>query len=84
MKSKAVLSFWEAYYKLPTDIRKLAIKQFRLWLENPNHPSVRFKKVGAYWSARINNDYRAVGIMDGEVVIWFFIGTHKEYERLLK
>jgi hypothetical protein len=84
MRSRAVRSFWEGYQALPLDIQRIALKQYRLWLENPRHPSVRFKKVGRYWSARVSDDYRAVGILDGDTVVWFFIGTHSEYGRLLK
>jgi len=45
---------------------------------------LRFKKVGNYWSARVNDDFRAVGILDGDTVIWFFIGSHSDYEKFLK
>jgi hypothetical protein len=83
MKSRAVASFWSGYNLLPPDVQRLALKQYRLWLLNPHHPSVRFKKVGTYWSARITDDFRALGIMDEDVVIWFFIGTHAHYDRLL-
>ncbi len=83
MKSKAVESFWKDYKRLPGKIRKAATKQYSLWLQDPKHPSLRFKKVGDYWSARVTSAYRAVGIMDGDTVVWFFIGTHAEYERLL-
>jgi len=61
----------------------LAVKQYRLWLRNPHHPSVRFKKVGIYWSARITDDYRALGIAEGNTIVWFFIGPHAEYDRFL-
>jgi hypothetical protein len=84
MRSKAVKSFWDAYHELPRHIQRLADKQHRLWLQNPRHPSLRFKKVGDYWSARVNDDYRAVGVLDGDTVIWIFIGTHAEYDALLK
>jgi hypothetical protein len=84
MRSRAVKSFWDCYNRLPGDVQALAIKQYKLWLENPRHPSVRFKKVGVFWSARVNDDFRAAGILDGDTVIWFFIGTHAEYEMLLK
>ena len=69
MKSKAASSFWEMYGKLPVKVQNSADKQFSLWLSNPSHPSVRFKKVGAYWSARVANSYRAVGILDGDTVV---------------
>jgi hypothetical protein len=84
MKSRAIRSFWEAYHGLPPDIQKLAYKQYRLWLQDPQHPSIRFKKVQGHWSARVSQDYRAVGIMDGDTIIWYFIGTHAEYDLLLK
>lgn len=83
MQSKAVASFWEGYHRLPAKVRRAARKQFGLWLEDPHHPSVRFKKVGNFWSARVTGSYRAVGVMDGDTVVWFFIDTHAEYDRLL-
>jgi len=84
MKSRVVASFWDDYNRLPNEIQKLAIKQYGLWQTNPRHHSLRFKKVGLYWSARITDDYRAVGIWDEDTIIWFFIGTHTEYNRTLK
>ena len=83
MKSKAVKSFWNQYRALPADIQQAARKQYRLWIQDPHHASVQFKKVGVYWSARVTSSYRAVGIMDGDTVVWFFIGTHDDYTRLL-
>jgi hypothetical protein len=84
MKSRASSKFWANYGRLPAEIRRSAVKQYRLWLQNPRHPSLQFKKVNAFWSARITDDYRALGVMDGDDVIWFWIGTHEEYERLIK
>ena len=69
MKSRAVASFWSGYDRLPGEVRKIADKQYRLWRENPSHPSIQFKKVGRFWSARITNDYRAVGVKDEETII---------------
>lgn len=84
MKSRALRSFWRDYQTLPLEIQQTAIKQYKLWLENPKHSSLRFKKVKDYWSARVTDDYRAVGLMDKDTVIWFFIGTHAQYNRFLK
>lgn len=58
----------------------------QLWTENPDHPSLRFKKVHdklPIYSARIDLNWRAVGVMKGDTVIWFFVGPHAEYGRLL-
>ena len=84
MNSHATSRFWELYDQLPKDIRQTAVKQYRLWLQNPRYPSVQFKKIGEFWSARITDDYRALGIMEGDTVVWFWIGTHQEYERLMR
>jgi hypothetical protein len=84
MNSRTDPSFWNAYWALPERIQRTARKQYYLWLSDPHHPSVRFKKVGEYWSARVNDDYRALAIMDEDTVIWFWIGSHKRYDRLIK
>lgn len=84
MKSRATSKFWNAYSALPANLQRLALKQYRLWLSDVRHPSVNFKKVGRYWSARITDDHRALGVMTGDTVIWFWIGSHAEYERIIK
>jgi hypothetical protein len=83
MKSFTKKSFRSRLQSLPSDIRALARRNFRVWLRDPHHPSIRFKKVGQYWSARIGSDFRALAIMSGDVVEWFWIGPHDEYERII-
>ncbi|MGH8588837.1 MAG: hypothetical protein ACREXX_05710 [Gammaproteobacteria bacterium] len=83
MKSQATSSFWKGYFSLPQDIQELAVKQYRLWLQDPHHPSLHFKKAHDYWSARVTDDYRVLGVMEKDTVVWFWIGTHVEYSRLL-
>jgi hypothetical protein len=68
---------------LPSEIRKLARKNFRLWLRDPSHPSLHFKKVGDFWSVRVGINYRALATRNGDLVRWFWIGPHDEYERLI-
>jgi hypothetical protein len=84
MKSRATSSFWRGYFLLPKDIQGIAVKQYRLWLQDPHHPSLHFKKIQNYWSARVTDDYRVVGIMEADTVVWFWIGTHAEYSGLLR
>ena len=84
MESKASSKFWRHFRSLPKDVRKLAAKQYRRWLENPRHPSLQFKKVQKYWSCRVTDAYRALAVVDGDTVIWFWIGPHNEYDRLIK
>lgn len=83
MNSRATGKFWQMYNALPAEIQKLAVKQYALWLRDHSHPSVQFKKVGRFWSARVTDNYRVVGVMDGDTVIWFWIGVHDEYNKVL-
>ncbi len=83
MKSKATSSFWQGYSRLPAKVQTAADKQYSIWLDDPFHSSVRFKKVGRFWSARITGSYRTLGVMDGDTVVWFFIGSHAEYDQIL-
>ena len=74
--------FWQCFEKLPEKIRHLATDNFQLLKENPQHPSLHFKKIGPFWSARIGLAYRALAVEDGDEYIWVWIGTHDEYKRL--
>lgn len=76
--------FWKRFDALPETVRQLARKNFELLKANSNHPSLKFKKVGNYWSVRIGLDYRALAIEDGSDLIWVWIGNHDEYDRLLR
>jgi len=55
----------------------IELKQ-ELRVKDPRHPSIQFKKIGLYWSARVTADYRALGITEDHTVIWFWIGNHHE------
>jgi hypothetical protein len=76
--------FWDCFNKLPQSIQSLARKNFELLKNDLNHPSLSFKKVGKFWSARVGINYRTLAFKDGEDYIWVWIGSHEEYERLLK
>jgi hypothetical protein len=75
--------FWRAYSALPAGVRALADKNFALLRANAGHPSLRFKKVGTYWSARVGRRYRALAVERGGDYIWFWLGTHAEYDRIM-
>ena len=87
MKSQATSRFWELYARLPHRVQQQARRAYQVWKENPRHPSVRFKRVDdqePIYSARVSNTYRALGILEGDTVIWYWIGSHGDYERLLR
>ena len=84
MISKARPSFWRLYARLPEAVKLRAKEVYRLFSTNPDHPSLRWKKLQSghsYWSVRINDQYRAVGLREGEVIEWFWIGTHNEFNK---
>ncbi|MGH8541028.1 MAG: type II toxin-antitoxin system RelE family toxin [Stenotrophobium sp.] len=83
MSHHATRDFWTCYRKLPEEVQQAADKGFALLKDNPRHPSLRFKKVGEFWSARVGSQYRALAIEEAGGFIWFWIGTHAEYDRLL-
>jgi hypothetical protein len=73
-----------SYARLPEAVRQLAVKNYRLWLKEPWHPSLHFKQIGEYWTVRVGLSYRAIGrVRDGRLY-WFWIGHHKEYDRLVR
>ena len=83
MKHFASPVFWELYKALPSSIQSLADKNFELLKANPHHPSLQLKKAGQYYSIRVGLKYRGVGIEVEEGLLWFWIGTHAEYDRLI-
>jgi hypothetical protein len=78
--------FWQHYRQLPKNIQRVADKNYALLTSDPSHPSLQFKKVGKkkqLWSVRVGEHYRALGLDKDEGVVWFWIGTHAEYDGML-
>lgn len=87
MRSRTTEKFRALYQSIPKPIQEKARTAYQLWSQNPQHPSLRFKKVHVklpIYSVRIDLDWRAVGILEKDEVIWFWIGPHAEYEKLLR
>jgi hypothetical protein len=76
--------FWRAYGTLPDDVRIMADKNYALLKSDPYHPSLHFKKVGNYWSARVGRRYRALAIEGDDGLVWFWIGAHGAYDKMVK
>jgi len=87
MKSFTTERFRKLYSDLPKDIRKLAREAYKKFMDDPQHPSLQFKKVYTsqnIFSARVNIDYRVLGVRDADEIVWFWIGSHADYDKLLK
>ncbi|MCZ6751543.1 MAG: hypothetical protein O7E51_06920 [Acidobacteria bacterium] len=86
MISRTTAHFRRTVGELPKHVQRQARRAYRLFQKNPNHPSLRFKPVHpkqAIYSVRTGMGYRAVGVREGDEIVWFWIGTHANYDRLL-
>ena len=87
MNSRTTRRFRELFAALPAQVQKQAREAYRLFRLNPGHPGLRFKQVHAdpaTYSARVGIGYRAVCSLDEDTAIWFWIGSHADYDKLLK
>ena len=86
MKSRTTAKFRKAFANLPDSVQKQARQAYRQFQQDTFHPSLRFKQVHPtlpIYSARVSKTYRAVGQRDGDTMVWFWIGSHAEYDKLL-
>lgn len=88
MTYRTTSQFWKGYEALPKDIRELAKKNYELLKFNSAHPSLQFKKLigkRIVWAVRVGDHYRVLGReRENSTLIWFWIGTHEEYNQLIK
>ena len=87
MKSELTNDFVNCFGKLPEKVKQTARKNYKLWKQNPNHPSLEFKKLQALepiYSVRVGIGWRALGVLKKpDTIVWFWIGSHSEYDKLL-
>lgn len=86
MKSRTTERFRSAFERLPAAVQRRAGAAYGLFRKDPHHPSLRFKQVHPtrlIYSVRIGLGYRALGVRDRDEIIWFWIGSHADYDRLL-
>lgn len=88
MKSELTDDFLKCFAKLPETVKQTAQKNYKLWKQNPTHPSLEFKRLNTkerVYSVRVGIGWRAVGVMKTpDTIVWFWIGVHSEYDQLLK
>lgn len=86
MNSRTTRTFRELFARLPSHVQKQAREAYRLFQANPQHPGLHFKKLfddPVTFSARVGISYRAVASLDGDTLVWFWIGSHADYDKLL-
>lgn len=86
MISQTTARFWKSFEQLPDPVQQAARKAYQLWKQDPYHPSLHFKQVHSIkpiYSVRISREWRAVGVKEEDCIIWFWIGSHADYDNLL-
>ena len=85
MISRTQEDFWRCFDRLPAEVQRQARERFRLWQQDAFNATLHFKPLlGDVWSVRVNQQYRAVCRRKGSLVVWFWIGSHGDYDELLK
>ena len=87
MTSRLTKQFRKHFGRLPAEVQEQARRAYRLWKENPYHGSLQFKRVSQrqpIYSVRVGIGWRALGLLEEETVYWFWIGSHGEYDELIK
>lgn len=87
MNSRALEQFWDCFDALPGETQALARDAFALWQDNPRHRSLQFKRVHSrapLYSVRVGKHWRALGLRQGDVITWFWIGPHAEYDKIIR
>jgi len=73
--------FRQALRALPEEVRRQAKEAYKLFVRDPHHPSPRFRQVHPtepIYSARVGLHYRALETLEGDEIVWFWIGHHAE------
>lgn len=86
MKSKTTKRYRARFAQLPRSVQAQANDAYRKFAEDPFRRSLAFKPVHAtkpYWSARVGLNHRVVGVRDRDEIVWFWIGSHAEYDDLV-
>jgi hypothetical protein len=84
--STATERFRKAPRQLPPHIQEQAREAFEQFRADPAHPSLHFKRVHTtrpIYSARVSLGYRALAVKEQDVWIWFWIGSHADYDHLI-
>jgi hypothetical protein len=80
---RATPRFWSCYRQLLGHVQHLADKSYELLRQDLQHPSLHFKKIGRVCSVRVGLHYRALVVEHKADLLWFWIGSHAEYDKLL-
>lgn len=87
MNSQVADEFLKCFASLPDPVKTQARKAYRQWQENPRHPRLQFELIQGHenlWSARVSEGWRVLGLVDGDTITWFWIGSHAGYDSRIR
>jgi hypothetical protein len=84
VKHRATPRFWKDYAALPRQVQQAADAAFKQLKRDTRHPALQLKKIDRFWSVRIGLHYRALAVESGPDLLWFWIGSHAEYDTLIR
>ena len=78
--------FIHCFRDLPEKIKNRARRNYQTWKRNKNHPGLEFKRIHSVkpiYSVRIGIGWRAIGLKNNDTIIWFWIGSHGNYDKII-
>jgi hypothetical protein len=87
MNSRVTEGFAALFSKLPDAVKEQTRKSYHFWRQNPAHPSLHFKRIEGQeqlYSVRVGLGWRAVGLLENDTITWHWIGSHADYDKLLR
>jgi len=86
VKSCLTDSFISAFSRLPDHVKRNARRNYKIWQSDSSHPGLQFKKIGGkreIYSIRVGIGWRALGVKEENIIVWFWIGSHADYDKLV-
>ena len=84
LRSLLTPSFRKLYCDLPSEVQILANEKYRLFQQDPFHPSLEFEAKGKVWTVAVGRSYRAIARRFGNDLYWVWIGSHEDYNKVLR
>jgi hypothetical protein len=83
-RSTTTSRFWKLFSELPVEVQALAFEKYERFKQDPYHPSLGFQAKGKAWTVEIGRSYRAIAYRSENRLSWFWIGSHEDYNNVLK
>jgi mRNA-degrading endonuclease RelE of RelBE toxin-antitoxin system len=86
VKSQRTKKFKKIFNKLPSHVQAQVEIAYEHFKRDPWYSSLEFKCVNkgeSIYSIRIGIHYRALGYMRDDTIIWYWVGTHSDYDHLI-